>query len=94
LDVYQPAPLPDPPASLVVYARDGVCKDSDGPRMEMRLDDPREMLWLLNNCTDFLAHGWASVLGPAKLSVRVLDEVNHFISLIIHGPGAEDEGNG
>jgi len=91
LHAYKPAPLPDPPASLVVYARDGVWKDPDGPRMETRPDDPREMLWLLNNRTDFSAHGWASVLGPDKLSVRVLDEVNHF-SLVDSGPKMKEMG--
>lgn len=85
LDAYQPSPLPETPASLIIYARDGICKDPDGPKMETRPDDPREMLWLLNNRTDFSAQGWGSVLGPDKLSVRVLDEVNHF-SLMDRGP--------
>lgn len=91
LDVYEPAPLPDAPASLVVYARDGVCKDPNGPRMETYPDDPREMLWLLNNRTDFSADGWASVLGPENLRVRVLDDVNHF-SLVDPGPKMKEMG--
>lgn len=91
LDAYQPSTLPDTPTSLIVYARDGVCKDPDGPKMETRPDDPREMLWLLNNRTDFSAQGWASVLGPEKLSVRVLDEVNHF-SLMDRGPKMKEMG--
>lgn len=91
LDAYEPAPLPDAPASLVVYARDGVCKDPNGPRMETYPDDPREMLWLLNNRTDFSADGWASVLGPEKLRVRVLDDVNHF-SLVDPGPKMKEMG--
>jgi naphtho-gamma-pyrone polyketide synthase len=91
LDAYEPAPLPDAPASLIVYARDGVCKNPNGPRMETRPDDPREMLWLLNNRTDFSADGWASVLLPDKLSVMVLDEVNHF-SLMDPGPKMKEMG--
>ncbi|KAH9210389.1 polyketide synthase [Leptodontidium sp. 2 PMI_412] len=91
LDAYNPEPLFEIPASLIVYARDGVCKDPDGPTMETHPDDPREMLWLLNNRTDFSAHGWASVLGQEKLSVRVLDEVNHF-SLMDPGPKMKEMG--
>jgi naphtho-gamma-pyrone polyketide synthase len=78
LDDYEPTPLPNAPESLIVYARDGVCKDPSGPKMEIRPDDPREMKWLLNNRTDFEAKGWKSVVGADKLSVSVLDEVNHF----------------
>lgn len=85
LDDYEPTPLSGAPDTLIVYARDGICKDLDGPRMETRPDDPREMLWLLNNRTDFTANGWLSILGPAKVSVKVLDEVNHF-SLMDPGP--------
>lgn len=92
LDSYQPSPLPETPASLIIYARDGVCKDPDGPKMETSPDDPREMLWLLNNRTDFSAQGWGSVLGPDKLSVRVLDEVNHF-SLMDQGPQMTEMGH-
>lgn len=92
LDAYQPSPLPETPASLIIYARDGICKDPDGPKMETRPDDPREMLWLLNNRTDFSAQGWGSVLGPDKLSVRVLDEVNHF-SLMDRGPKMTEMGH-
>ena len=78
LDNYEPTPLPDAPTSLIVYARDGILKDPNGPKMETSPDDPREMLWLLNNRTDFSADGWASIVGRDRLSVRVLDEVNHF----------------
>lgn len=78
LDAYEPTPLPLAPASLIVYARDGVCDDPNGPKMQTFPDDPREMLWLLNNRTDFSAEGWASILEPKKLSIKVLDKVNHF----------------
>lgn len=78
LDAYEPVPLPEPaPPSIIMYARDGVCKDPGGPRMEVYEDDPREMIWLLNNRTDFEATGWKSVLGKG-LKVAVLDDINHF----------------
>ncbi|PFH56367.1 hypothetical protein XA68_16607 [Ophiocordyceps unilateralis] len=78
LDTYEPKPLANAPETLHVYARDGICKDPSGPKMETRPDDPREMLWLLNNRTDFSADGWASLLGRDKLTVKVVDDVNHF----------------
>jgi naphtho-gamma-pyrone polyketide synthase len=90
-DAYQPTTLPDTLASLIVYVRDGVCKDPDGPEMGTRPDDPREMLWLLNNRTDFSAQGWTAMIGPDKLSVRVLDEVNHF-SHMDRGPKMTEMG--
>ncbi|KAL9594396.1 MAG: hypothetical protein Q9219_007055 [cf. Caloplaca sp. 3 TL-2023] len=91
LDAYTPTPLPHAPASMIIYARDGVCKDSDGPRMETREDDPREMLWLLNNRTEFKAEGWGRILGNGSLRVEVVDEVNHF-SLVDSGPKMTEVG--
>jgi len=78
LDDYKPAVLEDAPRSLILYARDGVCKDENGPTMETFPEDPREMLWLLNNRTDFSADGWASLLGRRNLSVGIVNGVNHF----------------
>lgn len=79
LDDYEPAAwLGVAPRTLIVYAKDGVCKDPNGLHPEIRSDDPREMIWLLNDRTDFSAGGWASLVGRDRLSVEVLEEVNHF----------------
>ncbi|KAK2601858.1 hypothetical protein QQS21_004544 [Conoideocrella luteorostrata] len=80
LDKYEPRPLQNDwvPDSLIIYARDGVCKDKNGPKMETQPGDSREMLWLLNNRTEFSAAGWVSLLGSEKLGVEVIDDVNHF----------------
>jgi naphtho-gamma-pyrone polyketide synthase len=67
-----------PLSTHIIYARDGVCKYPDDPRPEMRPDDPREMLWILNNRKDFSAQGWAELLGKENIHVEVLDDVNHF----------------
>ena len=91
LDDYEPSPLPNAPPSLIVYARDGICKDPDGPKMETYPDDPREMLWLLNNRTDFSGDGWRSIVGRDNLDVEVLDEVNHF-TLMDAGPKMKEAG--
>lgn len=78
LDEYKPRPLLHAPPTLIIYARDGVCKDVDGPTIEIRPDDPREMRWLLSNRTDFSGDGWATLIGRDNLHIEVIDEVNHF----------------
>lgn len=78
LDEYKPRPLLHTPPTLIIYARDGVCKDPDGPQIEIHPDDPREMRWLLTNRTDFSGDGWATLLGRDNLRIEIIDDVNHF----------------
>lgn len=78
LDGYVPRSLPNAPPTAVIYARDGICKDPSVPRIETAPDDPREMLWLLRDRTDFSAAGWATLVGAGNVTVQVLDNVNHF----------------
>jgi hypothetical protein len=70
-----------PPPTHIIYARDGMCKYPTDPRPEIRPDDPREMLWLLNNRTDFSGVGWNTLVGKENLHVSVLDDVNHYTIL-------------
>lgn len=77
-----------PPETHIIYARDGMCKHESDPRPEIRPDDPREMLWLLNNRTDFSASGWGALLGKNSLRVAVLDNVNHY-TILQSGPSME-----
>ncbi|KAH7134406.1 hypothetical protein EDB81DRAFT_903350 [Dactylonectria macrodidyma] len=95
LDDYEPVPWPQTlgqaPKTLMVYAADGVCKDPNGPRPEIRPDDPREMIWLINNRTDFTADGWASLIGRDRLRVEVLEGVHHF-SMMEPGPQMDKMG--
>lgn len=86
LDEYKPRPLLHAPPTLIIYARDGVCKNLDGPKMDIRPDDPREMRWLLNNRTDFSGDGWATLVGRDNLHIEIIDEVNHFSMM---DPGAK-----
>ncbi|KAI4223523.1 MAG: hypothetical protein LQ349_007414, partial [Xanthoria aureola] len=74
-----------PPATYLIYARDGMCKQASDPRPELRPDDPREMRWLLNNRTDFGGGGWNTLLGAGNLHISVLDDVNHF-TILQDGP--------
>ena len=86
LDAYKVRPFNSKsPDTHIIYARDGICKHPSHPRPEIRSDDPREMLWLLENRTDFSGSGWKELVGEGKLSISVMDEVNHF-SLVAPGP--------
>lgn len=79
---------PAPPETHIIYARDGMCKNTNDPRPELHQDDPREMLWLINNRTDFSGAGWNKLVGKEKLSIAVLDNVNHY-TILQPGPGVE-----
>ncbi|KAM3427380.1 hypothetical protein NHJ13734_009003 [Beauveria thailandica] len=89
LDGYAPRPLPNAPPTVVIYARDGILKDPGAPQMETAPDDPREMLWLLHDRTDFSAAGWATLIGRGQMNVHVLNNVNHF-TMMDEGPHMEE----
>ena len=90
LDNYKIRPFAGPPLQAhIVYARDGICKHPTDPRPEIRPDDPREMIWLLNNRTDFSGGGWGSLVGVENLKVDILDDVNHF-SMVAPGPKIQE----
>lgn len=78
LDAYRIQPFGGSIETHIIYARNGICKDASSPRPERRPDDPREMVWLIENRTDFSGDGWASLLGRENLRIEVLNEVNHF----------------
>ncbi|EKJ76027.1 PKS12 [Fusarium pseudograminearum CS3096] len=83
------SPLPAPPQTYMLWAEDGVCKDSDSARPEYRDDDPREMRWLLENRTNFGPNGWEALLGGKEgLFMDRIAEANHF-SMLKKGRNAE-----
>nr|ALP31880.1 polyketide synthase 20 [Diaporthe helianthi] len=92
LDEYKPRPLFHAPPTLIIYARDGVCKDPNGPKIDTHPDDPREMRWLLNDRTDFSGDGWATLLGRDNIRVVTIDDVNHF-SMMDKGCKSAEIGN-
>ncbi|KAJ3536840.1 hypothetical protein NM208_g6553 [Fusarium decemcellulare] len=76
------SPLPAPPQTYLLWAEDGVCKNTDDPRPEYRDDDPREMRWLLENRTNFGPNGWEALLGGNEdLFMDRIPEANHFTML-------------
>lgn len=77
------------PTTWIIYAKDGMCKYESDPRPEIRADDPREMLWLLNNRTDFSGAGWNSLVGSQNLRISVLEDVNHY-TIMQKGPGMQE----
>jgi naphtho-gamma-pyrone polyketide synthase len=90
LDTYRAVPYPSDnplfrerlPKTYLLWAKDGVCgkpgdlhpdPPSDGSK------DPREMLWLLNDRTDFGTNGWDSLVGKDKVAaIHALSDANHF----------------
>ena len=90
LDNYRVRPFAGPPLqTLNVYARDGLCKSPSDPRPEVRPDDARDKLWVINNRTDFSGAGWDSLVGVGNLTLHVLDDVNHF-SMLTPGPKVQE----
>ncbi|KAK5132936.1 hypothetical protein LTR08_008384 [Meristemomyces frigidus] len=87
LDAYdvQAFTAASPPSTSIIYACDGMCKHDTDARPEMGSDDPREMLWLLNNRTDFTGAGWNTLLGKSNLHVTTLEDVNHY-TILREGP--------
>ena len=65
------------PPTLLIWARDGVCKNPDDPRPPPQDDDPKSMKWLLENRTDFGTNGWDKLLGAENCKMVSIDG-NHF----------------
>ncbi|UKZ57042.1 polyketide synthase [Trichoderma virens] len=87
LDEWKPVPWEKalggrapPPKTYILWAEDGVCKDTDA-RPEYRDDDPREMRWLLENRTNFGGNNWDVLLGEENLSIQRIQDANHFTML-------------
>ncbi|WZH40776.1 type I polyketide synthase [Fusarium acuminatum] len=76
------SPLPASPQTYLLWAEDGVCKNTDDARPEYRDDDPREMRWLLENRSNFGPNGWDVLLnGNEELFVDRISGANHFTML-------------
>lgn len=83
LDRYNAVPFPETsvPKTAIIWAADGVCKHPDDPRPVMTDNDPKEMRWLLNNRTDTGSNGWINLLSGDKMTIKMMDGVNHFTML-------------
>lgn len=68
------------PKTFILWAEDGVCKHTN-ERPEYRDDDPREMRWLLENRTNFGGNNWDVLLGERNLSIKRIQDANHFTML-------------
>jgi naphtho-gamma-pyrone polyketide synthase len=76
------SPLPASPQTYLLWAEDGVCKDTDDTRPEYHDDDPREMRWLLENRSNFGPNGWDVLLGgEEELFIDRISGANHFTML-------------
>jgi naphtho-gamma-pyrone polyketide synthase len=90
LDRWEPVPI-NPvgvaPETLIIWAKDGVCKDASDPRPEPQPEDPKEMGWLLENRTELGPNGWDKLLPIEKIEIQVVEGANHF-SLVREPKGA------
>ena len=80
LTAYKPEILPiapNAPKALLIWARDGVCKNPEDPRPPPQKDDPKSMNWLLNNRTNFGFNGWDQLLGEENCTCASVSG-NHF----------------
>lgn len=81
LDSYKAVPFAagTAPKTWMIWAKDGVCKRPGDPRPTPQPDDPKEMIWLLENRTDLGPNGWDRLLGGRQnLTIEAMDDANHF----------------
>ncbi|KAL9618840.1 MAG: hypothetical protein Q9160_006499 [Pyrenula sp. 1 TL-2023] len=82
------APVPE---LRILYAKDGICKTPQDPRPEIRGDEPREMMWLIENRTDFSGKGgWRDLVGEERFESTVVEGVNHFTMVVAAGEKMEE----
>ncbi|PQE21599.1 polyketide synthetase protein [Rutstroemia sp. NJR-2017a WRK4] len=80
LALYEPKPMPKgmAPVTHAIWAAEGVYNSTGGKKLEPQPDDTREMMWLLNNRTNFGPNGWDQLVGTESLNIEVLEGANHF----------------
>ncbi|KAM3073539.1 hypothetical protein ACMFMG_004567 [Clarireedia jacksonii] len=80
LALYEPKPMPPgtAPVTHAIWAAEGVYSSTGAKRLEPQPDDTREMMWLLNDRTNFGPNGWDQLVGKESLSIEVLEGANHF----------------
>lgn len=85
LDTYRPEKLRGDsvklPTVLFIWARQGVCQNSDDPQPIREEGDPKVMDWLLDERKDFGQNGWDQLLGKVHFCLEVI-EANHFSMMI------------
>jgi naphtho-gamma-pyrone polyketide synthase len=77
LDTYKPLPFERgaSPEVWILWAKDGVGRRG---KVEVKGDETREMLWLLNDRTELDGNGWDVLVGDEKLNIEVLERCDHF----------------
>ncbi|GAB7355309.1 hypothetical protein MBLNU459_g5843t1 [Dothideomycetes sp. NU459] len=80
LDTYRAVPFEGGkrPKVFLIWAEEGVCNKPDSPRPDLRVDDPKEMKWLLNNRTNLGPNGWDFLVGGDNLVISSMKGANHF----------------
>lgn len=79
LAAYKPSPM-DPceaPKTLMIWARDGLCKDPKDHRYARSAGEARSVKFLLDERHDFGSNGWDKLLGEENIITAVVPG-NHF----------------
>lgn len=79
LQAYEPCPIDsrDAPKTLIIWARDGLCKDPKDQKLPRHAGEPKSVKFLLDNRLDLGPNGWDRLLGAENITTNVV-EGNHF----------------
>lgn len=79
LAAYTPYPM-DPleaPKTLIIWARDGLCKDPEDQKFPRSAGEAKSVKFLLDNRRDLGSNGWNKLLGEENI-ITMAVEGNHF----------------
>lgn len=79
LAAYTPRPMdsPDAPKTLMIWARDGLCKDPKDHKYARSAREAKSVKFLLDNRRDFGSNGWDKLLGEENIITATV-QGNHF----------------
>ena len=79
LAAYTPYPMysPEAPKTLIIWARDGLCKDPKGHKYPRSAGEAKSVKFLLDQRRDFGSNGWDKLLGEENIITTTV-QGNHF----------------
>ena len=79
LAAYTPRPMdsPEAPKTLMIWARDGLCKDPNDHEYPRSATEAKSVKFLLDNRRDFGSNGWDKLLGEENIITATV-QGNHF----------------
>ena len=79
LAAYKPCLMdsPEVPKTLIIWARDGLCKNPEDHQYERSAAETKSVKFLLDNRRDFESYGWDKLLGEENITTATV-QGNHF----------------